>query len=333
MTTVTQIITTDVESHAAVRSWLALPVHPDGFVPTRPEWLELLHQSDKSSIYRLPGVGREAGAVIAKHCRVPGALVEHEVYTLLKSLSCPSLHYYGCVEGCSLEADKEERRWLFVEDAAGEPFDPRRTEHRRLAARWLASLHTSSARLRSVKLPERGPRHYLEHLRAGRAVLRRGQERRVLSASDRDVLDDVYRMLDHVESHWSKVEKISEEMPWALVHADFVKKNVRVRDGDSSTARLLAFDWEVSGWGLPAVDLGKVDLDVYHACVHPWWPQLTRETLERLAHVGTLTRGGTASVHWEATSLETGWLDNIIGNLRLYAERMAAACTFLGWPP
>ena len=111
-----------------------------------------------------------------------------------------------------------------------------------------------------------------------------------------------------------------------------MKKNVRVRNGTAGGAVLLAFDWEVSGWGLPAVDLAMADLEVYLTCVRPVWPQLTPALLQRLAHLGTLMRGGTASVRWEAESLERGWLENVIGNMRLYAQRMSAALAALGWP-
>jgi thiamine kinase-like enzyme len=326
---VPQIITTDLESQPAVRAWLALPALADGFTPAVPERLELLHQSRKSRVYLLPRVGVGGSGVIAKHCPSEVAQWEREVYRLLQRLRCPSLFCYGLVE-----APGEEFTWLFLKNAAGRRFDAHRPEHRQLAARWLARLHTASSSLvGSTLFPDRGPSHYLAHLHAGREELNRGQAQRQLSSEDQAVLDEVRRVLDRLESCWSEVEACSHDMPWALVHGDFVKKNLRVRypSGNGSDASLLAFDWEKAGWGPPAVDLTPADLDVYHANVRDCWPRLTRKTLGRIAHLSTLLRDGTASVHWEATYLETGWLPNIIGNMRLYAERMTAACDALGW--
>ncbi len=326
---VPQIITTDLESQPAVRAWLALPALADGFTPAVPERLELLHWHRKSRVYRLPRVGTEAGAVIAKHCPREGAIWEREVYRLLRRLRCPSLGCYGLVE-----VPGDEFAWLFLEDAAGQRFDPKRLEHRQLAARWLARLHTASSSLDGRALfPDRGPSHYLEHLHAGRERMSQAQARRSLAPDDQAVLDAVRRALDRVEASWSEVVATSHDMPWALVHSDFVQKNVRVRrrPGNGTDPSLLAFDWEDAGWGPAVVDLAMADLDVYHAGVRDCWPRLTRKTLGRLAHLATLLRGGTASVHWEATYLETGWLPNIIGNMRLYAERMTAACDALGW--
>ena len=324
-----QIFTNDVAAQPAVRAWLELRPCADDFVPAVPERLELLHRSDKSRVYRLPRVGHAARAVIAKHCPLEGARWERDVYELLQRLRCPSLQCYGLVE-----VPGEPFAWLFLEDAGGRPFDPQRPEQRQIAARWLARLHTASSGLDgSALFPDRGPSHYLGHLHSGHDWLSRGESRRRLSPQDQAVLDEVRRVLDRVESCWSEVEACSHDVPWALVHSDFVKKNMRVRrkPGDGSDATLVVFDWEVAGWGPPLVDLILADLDVYHASVRDSWPRLTRQMLGRLVHVATLLRGGTASVHWEATFLETGWLPHHIGNMRLYAQRMTAACDALGW--
>jgi hypothetical protein len=326
-----QIITNDVAAQPAVRSWLELGVFADGFVPAVPRQLELLHRTDKTRAFRLPRVGHGGRAVIAKHCPLEGARWERDVYDLLQRLRCPSLQCYGLVE-----VPGEAFAWLFLEDAGGRRFDRQRPVHRQLAARWLARLHTASSRLDGGALfPDRGPSHYLKHLHAGHDRLSRGEARRKLSLQDRAVLDEVRRVLDRVESCWPEVEACSREIPWAFVHSDFVTKNLRVRrrPGNGSDATLVVFDWEVAGWGPPLVDLILADLDVYHASVRGCWPHLTQQALGRLVHVATLLRGGTASVHWEATFIETGWLPNIIGNMRLYAQRMTAACDALGWMP
>ncbi len=370
-----EVITTRISEQPAVRAWRSLEYEADGFVPAVPRRLEMLRRRSKSIVYRLVGVGRDGGDVIAKHALRSSAIVEREVYHVLRRLPIVSTQYYGfadAIEGpvastepCGLAASAgtslsslepnghtggsdprissprfeitasaadDEFSWLFLGDAEGNPFDPAATGQRELATRWLAALHTSSSALADAsRLPDRGPAHYLGHLHAARAAIQRIRGNPVFSAADHTTLDEVLTWLDHAESCWPDIVACCREVPWALVHGDFAPRNVRVR-GSDETAQLLAFDWEVAGWGVPAVDLRDMNLDLYHALVAPHWPQLRIETFRQVTRVGDLLRGGLAAVHWEALKCEGKGVHATLDNMRIFEQRVGAAFRDIGWP-
>ena len=67
--------------------------------------------------------------------------------------------------------------WLFMEDAGNEAYSPLDSKHRTMAGRWLGALHASTTLLPpDVPLPDRGPAHYLRHLRSARDTIRREPE-------------------------------------------------------------------------------------------------------------------------------------------------------------
>src|SRR6185436_1187812 len=105
-------------------------------------------------------------AVIAKRCLLHTATVERLIYEdILQHLPMPSLRYYGSVP----EPDGQSW-WLFLEDAGGELYTPLNPEHRALAGRWLAALHTAGCRhLWKGLLPDRGPEQHLPMLHSCRA--------------------------------------------------------------------------------------------------------------------------------------------------------------------
>src|SRR5207247_194188 len=72
--------------------------------------------------------------------------------------------------------------------------------------------------------------------------------------------------LNLLEARWSQVESFCDRMPGTLVHGDFVGKNMNIRTSTDGLA-LMVFDWETAGWGTPAADVAKVDLDAYWAVV------------------------------------------------------------------
>src|SRR5919197_354394 len=155
-------ILSELLEQAAARAWGKLRT---GW--PRPKMIEVLHGLRKTGwkrvVCRLAGAGPAGEAVIAKRCAAAQAAREYTIYVeLLPHLPVPTLHHYGCVE----DAD-EWFRWLFLEDAGEELYDPQSETHRVLAARWLGSLHTTAARLALLSsLPYRGPGHYREHLRS-----------------------------------------------------------------------------------------------------------------------------------------------------------------------
>src|SRR5688572_22578241 len=114
----------------------------------------------KSGTYRLEGF---EPPVVAKRSRRETAVVEQQVYErVLPATGLPALTFYGGVE----DPVDSAYRWLFVEDAG--PNRAMETD-RTLVSRCLARLHVASAALvDSDLLPDRGPAHYLEHLRTAR---------------------------------------------------------------------------------------------------------------------------------------------------------------------
>src|SRR5206468_164689 len=169
---------------------------------------------------------------------------------ILPQLTVSALRYFGFME----EPDGE-CSWLFVEDAGGKEHAPRPEEHGDLIARWLGLLHVEAARVAAAaRLPERGPDHYLEHLRSARATIVRNLGNPLLRAEDLAGLGNIVSGCDFLEARWNRIERFCDALPRTLVHGDLVVKNMRVRLGRAASA-LLVFDWETAGWGVPAPDL------------------------------------------------------------------------------
>jgi hypothetical protein len=66
---------------------------------------------------------------------------------------------------------------------------------------------------------------------------------------------------------------------------------------------VLPIDWETAGWGLPAADLARVDVDAYADIVREWWPGVDITAVRRLARVGRVFRF-LAAIGWESASLD-----------------------------
>jgi len=315
-----EVRTQRLEAEPAVHAWRELGAGP---CPAR---LELLRRRKKSVVYRLPGVGRGGSDVIAKQGLWEIALDERAAYEVLRELPLAGLAYYGFV------AEPERNYgWLFVEDAGGEPWDPEDDTHRQVSTRWLAGLHAASSRTNAAAcLPDRGLDWFRRHLDAAPARIRAGFANPALAPEARPVLEAMLRVLDDVESCWREVETACAAMPRALVHGDFAERNVRVRY-EGSEPRLLAFDWEVAGWGLPAVDLVDVDLSTYADAVRAEWPRLALADLERFAHLGQLLRGGVVAASWAAESLATSWPHDAVREFVHYQRRIVRALAGLGW--
>ena len=154
-----------LSDHPAVRAWLSLG-------GAQPHAVDVLKSARfrKRGVYRLEEAGPDGSPVIAKICKRKTAEVEAAVYEeLLPRLPMPSLRYYGKL----LDEDRQHC-WLFMEDAGDERYSPERAEHRRLAARWLATIQLHAAEfVRTSYLPDRGPRHYMVHLLNAREEISR----------------------------------------------------------------------------------------------------------------------------------------------------------------
>jgi hypothetical protein len=314
-----EVRTGTLEDEPAVQAWRELDAGP---CPNR---VELLRKRSKSVVYRLPGVGRDGSDVIAKQGLWQDALDERAAYEVLSELPLSGLLFYGFVP-----EPAREYAWLFMEDAGSEPWDPEVAADRQAATRWLARLHTASWRQKvAARLPARDIEWLREHLEGARERILASFGNPALAAEGRAVLDAMLAVLDEVDACWGRIEDACAPMPRALVHCDFAERNVRIRSRDSEP-RVLVFDWEVAGWGLPAVDLVDADLPTYAEEVRRDWPGLDRTALERLAQLGLLLRGGVVAASWATESLDTEYPDEAVSELVVYQRKIGRALAALG---
>ena len=312
------------------------------------EVLKASKRGRKPGVYRLAGAGPGGAAVIAKVCRRKTAEIESAVYEeLLPHLPMPTLRYHGMVR----DADRRHC-WLFVNDAADERYWPLEPEHRRLAARWLATVHAHAGELvQSSLLPDRGPRHYLVHLLNAREEIERRMRRPGDEADGPQVLEDLLSLLDMLESRWPDVSAFCDTLPQTLVHGDLVPKNMRIlRDGRSTG--LAVFDWETAGLGVQAADLAqllepqlswyanrrspkRVDrfsanpcLDTYRSVLADSGTDCDAGTIEQAAAVGNVFRC-VAGIDWTCTQATAAWYP--VDDFRLYSEWLGNAMQVAGW--
>ena len=304
--------------HPATEAWARL--RGSG---TPPNQIECLKETTPSLVYRLRKAGPSGGDVIAKQGRSETLRAELAIYQkVLVHLPVSTPHCYGLVE------DGDGICWLFLEDAGEVVYSPEDKDHRRLAARWLARLHTSAAEFAAAAaLPDRGVAHYLEHLHCGRERMLLGRANPALRPEDLAVLDELIAQCTVIESRWEEVKRLCRGMPQTLVHGDFVPKNIRLRLGQDGLI-LLAFDWETAGWGVPAVDLAQLSPALYWRFVREDWPHLGIRTVTRLAKAGKLL-GRLAAVDWAAHWLKYQWVERPMGWLAVYRDDLAVAVELL----
>lgn len=279
-------VTSDVADHPAVEAWIRTGT--DRLVPER---ILVLKEARRRSVYRLPGVGPGGGTVIAKRSRIPVARLEAFVYeNVLPHLPVPAPRYYGSwFDG--------PRGWILLEDVGGEPFAHGNAEHRRLASRWVGTLHVSAVGLEAGgALPDAGPTQYLEHLVQGREKIRDALERWQLRRGEAEVLEALVAQCEAIETDWQVIETSCHGAPDTLVHGDVQPKNIFLKE-EREGRILRIIDWEMVGFGCPAADLNRIDLDEYWAVVRSAWPRMTFDRLTRLRDAGRLFQT-LAEVHW-----------------------------------
>jgi aminoglycoside phosphotransferase (APT) family kinase protein len=309
--------------HPAVRAWRAIEGAAE---PTSVEVLK--PEKRRSAVFRLNGIGPAGASVIAKRRQLGELDLERRLYAeVLPSLSVPTLQVFGFVE-----AD-DDRSWIFLEDAGEHWYSPREPEHRALAVRWLADLHTRSSAL-SATMPDTGSAYFRSVLDAGRDSVRTGLDHSDLSSPDHAVLRSIVSQLELVGERWEDVEAACAAAPRGIVHGDFVPKNVRVRPG-SRSLEIVAFDWETAGVATPAADIGLLpeegdSLRLYHALVSRAWPDLGWEDVRRQARTGRLLRL-LSCVYWEAGSFQYAWIEHTMRRMRAYEQALREATESSAW--
>jgi aminoglycoside phosphotransferase (APT) family kinase protein len=329
-------VRTGLAEHPAVRAWRALsPAH------ALPDHLVLLKRKAEGAVVRLPGVGPDGGAVIAKRCRREKAAIERTVYEQVLPRLPFALGYHGCVE-----EEGGRFAWLLLEDVGDERYTPEDREHRELAARWLAHLHgvALDPGARAV-FPERGPDHYRRELHAILATL--PQSRAILARTPDGigVLDRIARLGERLESSWTGVDALCEKAPRALVHGDCLAKNVHFR-GAGPARRVAPFDWGGAGWGVAATDLGQLALPrrgppddapdhaAYLDVARRRWPGLELEAVQRLAGLGQLF-WALKVIRRALPELACEWArpEDVLGDLAVYEAALARSLGALGDGP
>jgi len=306
-----------ISEHPAVRAWAML--HPRS---NEPAAVETIKESSSSSVYRLVGVPRY-GRIIAKWCEREGAATERSVYRdVLPRVPVATPRYHGTTDG-----NDAEHAWLFLEDAAGEPYSASLAAHRRCAARWLATMHAATAAGgTNPGLPGREPGYYRGQLRRARETILGNCANPALRADEVKVLEALVAHCERLEAAWQTVERQCHGIPESVVHGDFVEKNMRVRS-DPRAIVLLPFDWEVAGWGIAAADLAECpDLAAYWQVAREWWPHCTVGDLERVAAIGRVFRLIDA-IGWASDGLDNPWTHRAMESLRCYVADMAAICS------
>jgi hypothetical protein len=286
-----------LRSHEAALAWegMAFP----GRWPTRIEVLR--ERTPTAAVYRLIGAGPQGASVIAKRYPPGQGDAERLVYEhVLPHLSSTTPRCYGV----RVEAGQgdEVTRWIFLEDVGVDRYSDRNAAHRELAGRWIARFHAEAATLLAPRqLPDGGPARYRAHLAAARARLNQRLERAGLTTANRRLIGAMTAQLDGLAVRWSAVQTACTGLPLTLAHGDFRPKNVYLR---AHEGRLACFpiDWETAGWGIPVVDLTRIDLAAYWDVARKWQVGLDPGRVQGLAALGQVFRT-IAAIDWESTGV------------------------------
>jgi hypothetical protein len=313
-----EAIESDLSEHSVVKAWLK--INPDHAMPNRVEHIRRL-TSSKSFICRLPGVGKGGSSVIAKRCPMAPGLVEKFVYEdVLPRLPVSQLEYYGSYQ------EGGEFVWLFMEDALGRRFTFSNVGDRRAAVKWLATFHTSSSRLgKPTNIKEKTPAYYLSRLQSVQNTFRTNIDDRAFSEVEKKTLMDALTKSETIASSYNEIQVLYDRLPHCFTHGDFKKKNIHIR-GDQEQNDIFVFDWESVGWGIPGIDMWKLDEGEYRHCVCEHWPQIDSDMILDIKHLGTIFRAIDA-FYWEAESLH--YKNDIVFKNRVFA-RLAVTGSRMG---
>jgi thiamine kinase-like enzyme len=302
-----------LEDLLVIQAWEQLAgtaADPDEVVELERTWKK--HKA--RPVYRLSRQGAPAFRVIAKPCRRDEADRTRVIYRdILSRLPFRVPDLLGFVP-----CGRSDRVWLFLEDIEGAEYQPERAEHRRLSGTWLAKLHVEASRLPT---PAVAARPYLydissagirEHLESSRSLLEEARSARLdREHQGRSVLESLSRQCAQLDEDWEALRELCANVPRTLVHGDFCVSNMLVVDsavdpsqtepsgleGHREAPELVVFDWQRSGWAVPAFDLTRFlgswadpDLRAYLEVVGREWPQLDARTVFRLAYVGEIFR-------------------------------------------
>lgn len=314
-------------AHPSLRAWRTL-----GFGPgQRPEVVRLEGRyfgRRGRVVYRLGPIGPGGMRVVVKRGRCEKMENERHVYQdVVPRMGVAGARCLGWVE----EAGSG---WLFLEDVGTSRLIVSEAEHRRAGLAWLARLHRASREVVPDGLPERGAHGYRELLVESRQAIQAALANPALEAAQHARLCEVIETCARVEAGWERIAATCARMPASLVHGDFRPKNIYMQQRDGVLVAL-PIDWEYSGWGVPACDLGSLLRD-YGAPdeLAPYLEELALPGLDEAEAwnwvlVGRVFRA-VSSIHWTRTSLAYPFLQKPVHNLGVYRAALARAFDGLG---
>jgi hypothetical protein len=308
--------------HPAVQAWRRL--RPHSIVST-----QVAPIGDKRSLKRkrqifrfaVGGAAPDGLSVVAKRSSIESGQAEHHAYEILAHLFVPCLTCYGLV------SDGDDGYWLFLEDARGEIFDSTSDRHRSSAYDWIARMHVETARGGEPHPRGRGVDYYRELCSANRNYLRSAQQSVTFEVEDAHTLNGLVAALGEVDAHWEALRFACDRVPQSLTHNALLDRNLRVRQ-HRGVVDFVAFDWEHSGWGTPAVDIARLAgwapeeaVQEYSRNVRSAWPRVSVADIEKLAVSGRLFRS-IQCVAWEAPYVDRSWYRRPLERLETYRQTL-----------
>lgn len=286
------ILSGDLQAHPAIRAW-ALATSRTAV----PECIHVYRERPRRALYWLPGVAPGGASMFAKRALAQRTVIERTVYRdVLPHLTLTAPPYYGSWLG-------EEHGWLFVGDVGGERYSKSDPEHLALAGRWVGTLHLEADQIPAARsLPDGGPARYLRHLRTAREKIHRSLRRWGYPRDEIEQLTAILSHLDAIEVRWSRVEAGVHGAPSTVVHGDFRPKNGYLRRNGNGLC-IFPIDWETAGWGPPAADLTRIDLEAYWSVVRDGWSDVDFGAVVGWRRIGRLLEA-LAAANWIAETLK-----------------------------
>jgi aminoglycoside phosphotransferase (APT) family kinase protein len=245
--------------------------------------VEVLEHGSKSSVHRVSWQAPRPGSCVVKRYLAADRSFERDFYgRLARRAPVPVLHCYGSYE------DEDGSVWLALEDAGDTEPSIGSADDRMLLTEWAVNLHMGGASVGAASLPDAGPRRFAERLRTATAHLEARLGTEALDDDERDVIERCIERCRQLSRVWPQIERVCSRFPRTLVHGDLVEENLRVR-ATPRGPELVALDWEKVGWGVPAVDLVRVDPELYWTTAKRWLGG-TRAEFDRLVLVGRIFR-------------------------------------------
>lgn len=271
----------------------------------------------KSAVFRLAGAGPRSEDVVAKCSRPAGIGVERRVLDHLAAYPIDVIRCYGSVD------DRVLGSWLFTESVEGDVPDLREGGRDRIGlARWLARLHRVTAGPRPDGLDDLGDGFQGRTRCLARHAIEKGVENPAVGADRVAVLRDTAAAIDRLERCWATYIDALSILPHAVLHGDATGKNMLV---DRTTGAVRLFDWEVAGWGPPAIDLHHADIATYCDEVGIGSSAPAEARLAAAAHLAR----GLVAIEWASRKLAYPHVDKALRDLDVFHRRVTAALDLL----